>query len=355
MRQSGAIVVLLFALASGSSAKPPSENTALLELIGGAGDVPAPETPAASAAAVPRTAAPFMLGVNYPWRAYGHDFGSVPGWTHDGVSTPSGMAEVEADFERMERLGIKVVRWFIFADGRAAPKFLPDGRVSGLDAPGGRFIADFSAALEIARRHHIQLMPVLFDFKLLEPAAGRANLLQPIARRSFIDNALKPLLDRFGNDPAIVAWDVINEPELVMSFWRGLWTLNPVNPVLVKDFVTEIAAYIHAHSTHKVTLGSRWSSDMSTWMGSGLDFYQFHYYGAAGPRGLPGVASFGLDKPVILGEFPTRKSARLPSYLDAALHAGYHGALAWSWRADDDYSGVQDAPAELARWASTHR
>src|SRR4051812_23900057 len=73
----------------------------------------------------------YLVGLNYPWLGYGHDFGATL-WGHDGVSAPESQRTVEADFAYLQSQGVKVVRWFVFGDARAAPQFGPDGRATGL-------------------------------------------------------------------------------------------------------------------------------------------------------------------------------------------------------------------------------
>src|ERR1700679_246841 len=75
----------------------------------------------------------FAIGVNYPWRNYGGDFGAQVWGTHDGVSTPAGTKEVDADFDHLSKMGLTVVRWFVFCDGRGGLTFGQDGGVTGLD------------------------------------------------------------------------------------------------------------------------------------------------------------------------------------------------------------------------------
>src|SRR3989339_347965 len=164
----------------------------------------------------------FALGINYPWLNCGWDFGDTA-WGHRGISTPASRAIVAADFVRMRASGAKVVRWFVMADGSASPEFDSRGMVTGFDK---FFYADMDAALEIAKANDIKLVLVLFDFKLLDDAkvingvqtGGRANLVKdPAAMRSLFDNALIPLFERYGNHPAILALEVMNEPEVRMK------------------------------------------------------------------------------------------------------------------------------------------
>ena len=59
------------------------------------------------------------------------------------------------------------------------------------------------------------------------------------------------------------------------------------------------------------------------------------------------VATLGLDRPLLLGEYPTRGSALSPpAIVEVARRAGYHGALAWSLLAEDSASDA--AACELA-------
>ena len=87
--------------------------------------------------------------------------------------------------------------------------------------------------------------------------------------------------------------------------------------------------------------------------GLGLDLYQVHWYDAHdqdSPLDRP-VESLELDRPVLLGEFPTRGSARsVTSILSTARSMGYAGAMAWSALAADAASDYFGRSAEIAAW-----
>ena len=72
--------------------------------------------------------------------------------------------------------------------------------------------------------------------------------------------------------------------------------------------------------------------------GIGLDLYQAHWYDsveATAPLAAP-VADLALDRPLVLGEYPTKGSQRSPSAIVAtARQAGWAAALAWSVLAQD--------------------
>ena len=105
-----------------------------------------------------------LTGVNYPWTIvrgspnYGCDFGLNVWRAHSGVTTHPD--EVRQDFAAMASIGLDVVRWFVFADGRGGVRW-NDAGVAGL-APG--FFEDMDAALGIALDAGVRLCLVLFDY-----------------------------------------------------------------------------------------------------------------------------------------------------------------------------------------------
>lgn len=305
----------------------------------------------------------YLLGVNYPWLGYGHDFGTTA-WGHDGVSAPSSTSQIEADFADMKEQGVHVLRWFLFADGRASPEFDEAGFVTGFD---DHFYADFDKALEIAHKNDIYLIPVLWDYLLADTGrevsgawlGGRAPLItDPEVQQSFLDNALLPLLERYGQNKTIIAWDVMNEPEGATIVSGGDWVSESVSLEAMQSFVATLAEYIHDHSSQQVTIGSASRGGLLFWVDADLDFYQYHYYDhfeAQHPFDYS-AQDLELDKPVIIGEFPTHNTSRtLTDYLDTIWQNGYAGALAWSYRAEDDFTDFTTSGAEFAIWAEAHQ
>jgi hypothetical protein len=93
------------------------------------------------------------------------------------------------------------------------------------------------------------------------------------------------------------------------------------------------------------------------WRFAGLDFYEVHSYPYTEilePFDYP-ISSLHLDKPTLLGEFPTAHSKRtVTGYLDLAHKDGYAGAFAWSYRASDRYSNYRGAQKRIAAWKRAH-
>jgi hypothetical protein len=289
----------------------------------------------------------FWLGVNLPWLDYGGDFGANRWRPSGGVGQPDRRTALRQVLGRLADHGIPTVRWFMFADGRAGLQESQAGDVLGLDDCVFR---DADAAVEELNRVGLTAIIVLFDFHWFRRArvvdgvrtGGRgAQAAVPALRARLLEHAVDPLLCRYGRHPAIAAWDVINEPEWAT---RGL-CLPPrqseVPRQAMRAFIRETVTIIHQRTSHAATVGSASVRTLPLVEGLGLDVYQAHWYDRLdrkAPLGRP-VASLGLDRPLILGEFPTRGSRRTPAEIvETARRAGYAGALAWSALASDDAS-----------------
>ena len=59
-----------------------------------------------------------LVGVNYPWIVYAWDLGNAPpGYRKGSSSNPSWFSIVNADLQKLSKIGVRIVRWFIFGDG----------------------------------------------------------------------------------------------------------------------------------------------------------------------------------------------------------------------------------------------
>jgi len=305
----------------------------------------------------------YLLGVNYPWLNYGHDFGTTA-WGHDGVSMETSSKQIDDDFAYLKSQGVHVVRWFLFGDCRAAPEFDARGKVTGFDK---YFYPDLDAALAIAQKHDIYLILVLLDFHLADKSkqvsnvqlGGRSEMItDPAMRQSFLDIALRPLLERYGKNRNIIAWEVMNEPEGAMIIPGGKWVEKSVSTADMESFVRDVVEYIHTYSSQHATLGSASRRWLRYWRNSKLDFYQYHYYDkmeSKYPLDYP-YTNLNLDKPCIVGEFPTKNTNRtMTQYLDIIWKNDYAGALAWSHRAGDEASGFKGVACEFNLWSKKHK
>ena len=280
---------------------------------------------------------PFLIGANLPWVHYGIDFGANAWRPGGGISQPDERKQLERAFAHLAASGVQYVRWFLLCDGRAGIDFGPGGRPHGLD---DFIFRDIDTAITIANLHGIRIMFVLLDFLWCDTAratrgvqmGGRTHVLADAdSRKALLDTVLGPILDRYGDEPQILAWDIVNEPEWIKT----------VDAMELRAFLADTIALIHSATMHPVTIGSagvRWRASYSD---LDLDFYQVHWYDSLRyqpPLETP-VSQLGFDRPVLLGEFPTRGSKWThEEIVDAARTAGYSGAFYWSVLSNDECS-----------------
>jgi hypothetical protein len=306
----------------------------------------------------------YLYGVNYPWVSYGADFGSGP-WGHIADAD-----QVKADMATFANQGGHILRWWVWVDGRHGLLFDSDGQVTGT-VP--LFFSDLDTELQYAADNHIYLDLTLLDASILDGAqfyrgiqvgGHRALVSDPAVQQSFLDNALKPLLQHIAASPYkdyVLAYDIMNEPERLLP---GGWgsPADFVDVTQLQTFVMNCASYIHIYSDGALaTVGSA----EKTWMGLGLDFYCAHYNsGPGGPAGMtppPRYTSLGLDKPVVVEEFTTTDvsfglddttewSAKW--WLDTIYNQGYAGALGWAWH--DSHGDWSDFQPVFTAWGSAH-
>jgi hypothetical protein len=273
--------------------------------------------------------------------------------------------EIDAQFEYVRRRhgrGFVLVRFFVLCDGRAAPSFAPDGRVERIDP---LFFRDFDALVRAAERQGVLLIPVLLDFGWCADRTtvsgvqlgGHAEVIRdPAKRRSFLEHALAPILERYGSHPAILAWDVCNEPEWIIDEIPEAFRRNHemVSLADMRAFVQGCARYVHRFTSNQLaTVGSARRKWVRLWTGCDLDLYQFHWFDhfrGDEPFPWPPCDELDLDKPCLIGEVPTSNTRfSIPEFSAAAEAGGYAGLLFWSYTGRDAFSDLcarRERPAE---------
>jgi hypothetical protein len=300
----------------------------------------------------------FVVGANLPWIGYGTDVGASAWFPEGGLSAQATALDLlDQTFAALDRDGVSVVRTFLLCDARSGVRFDGDGVPTGLDES---VFPDIDALMASARRHRIQLLPVLLDFHLCKPLqivdgvqlGGRSHLIaDPDARLALVDLVLRPILERYGDEEAVIAWDVMNEPEWCLAL--GLADSQvAVSFETLHDFLGQAVRCVRESARQPVTIGGASTTGLDLVRPLGLDFYQVHWYEHFGWAALEQpVADLDLDdRPVILGEFPGR-SAAVVDVLDTAKQAGYEAALVWSVLSEDEQSAY---PPDLVEWVRTH-
>lgn len=308
----------------------------------------------------------FLNGVNMAWNNFGRDL------------TQYDSAVFGDMFRKLAAGGGNSVRWWVHCDGQANPSFDAQGKVTGM--PEQAF-ANMGRILNQAAANGVLVMPVLWSFDLAKN--NRANLITDTAiTNSYIATVLDPLVRRYRGHAGLLAWEICNEPEWMLDDDGS--TTQRVTKLQLQRFHGLLAAAIHrADPGALVTTGSaslKWCStdaaakgiyfsDAALQAAAGgdalahLDFYQIHYYSWMRGSGWTYSpwdkrrSAWGLDKPVIIGEFP---AAGESGYLDAvkmhtaSVDSGYAGVMSWAFldnRADKVGAWADAKPGIAAVYA----
>ena len=313
-----------------------------------------------------------IVGVNYPWRHYGGDFGATVWGRHSGVSIAPG--EIADDCASMAAHGVRVVRWFVFADGRGGLRVDAAGWPDGLHPAT---FDDLDAALGLAAAAGLQVVPVLFDhplaFRATEAAGARVGghgqwLADREGQARLLERIVEPVVSRYGPHgpradlaPAIHAWDLLNEPDWIVG------ELNPSRLVerpvpfdVLAAWVRDAADLVHRHAG-LVTIGGARLRFAAWWDDPllQLDFLQAHaYYDPAHDFDLldTPLRALGVTRPLVIAECAgqgdppdigrNRPALNLRTLAAVARDSGYSGLWPWSWRGVDAHGAV--VPAALA-------
>ncbi len=307
-----------------------------------------------------RGAPPALLpsGVNLPWQTYGCDFGANAWQPQGGVASGDRGARLEPVLAAIARSGARIVRWFLLGDGRAGVRLDSRGRVLGLDDRVGE---DVRVALDLLERQGLQAMFVLTDFLWFARARtvrgvrlfGKRGLVTRAERRAeLLEQVISPLVASVADDPRIHSWDAFNEPEWAVLGWGARDPRAALRASQMKRYLADLVGCIRAATRHPVTVGLATPRGLGLVRTLGLDFYQWHWYDPVEkktPLGRP-VGEHQLDRPVLLGEFPTRGSGRLVEDIMAtARAAGYAAAWPWSVLAEDEASDRRACLGALGR------
>ena len=348
------------------------------------------------------TSSKFAHGCNYPWSTDGHtvfyglDFGANVWGSHLGVSTRR--AAIERDFDDMAGLGLNVVRWFVFCDGRAGIVYDDRDLPAGLDP---HFFPDLDAALEVAAARAIALDLVLLDHPwmfsgvrttLPDPVTGgavevrlprgRAHVLATeTGRRALFAHVIEPVVRRYGAageradlSGAVAAYELMNEPDFVIEEWEADVSRHVASPLpfeVVAGLVTRLSEVVHENTRAVSMLGCARVRNLWAWedRALGLDLLQVHTYpDTRHPErdldlyGLP-PSGLGVSRQVLIGEFPGDAPRQAPpgaspppttleQYLEFALERGYAGAWPWSFSGTDAYGRMPHEP--LLQFARRH-
>jgi hypothetical protein len=282
----------------------------------------------------------YLHGANVPWYNWGCDFGCGIGTgDKEGVSDPEMYATLDAAFAQARAAGVRVLRWWVFP-GEPQHILRDAGGPTGLNPV---VELDMDAAVRLAEQHDLYYIFTLFS----APTHIPTSWLTDPAQRERLVAVLGKLFARYRDNPRILAWDFFNEPD--WDIFNGR-----IDRQAVRDTVRALAEAVHTHSTAYATVAAAHLEGLPNWTGLGLDFYTANWYDYMQPGGWCALctdyaevnARFGLDAPLVIGEFYGGADVDPINRFAAWHRKGYAGALAWSLFWDHTADRMQiDLPA----------
>ncbi|HYH02905.1 MAG TPA: cellulose binding domain-containing protein [Bacillota bacterium] len=281
------------------------------------------------------------LGVNLAWYNWDNDF-SDNGWT-------ARFAAIKAQFDTMASQGVRAVRWWVFPDGNVAPLWSGTGEGSLCTGLPDKWVEHMVEMADYAKSKDMRIYFCFtsFDWGYNDHAWNHDDIFDnATVRKSFLEKAVKPILQALGTHEGIMGWDVINEPEWLIATADGgspNEKCESFSLASMREFAKDVVDYVHTYAKQPVSVGSasmKWcGGQYQFWTGLGLDFYDFHWYDWATPWFNPlktSPVALGLDKPCIIGEMmPNPQSSSLSmtheQILEALYANGYAGYMPWAW------------------------
>ncbi|MDR1761668.1 MAG: T9SS type A sorting domain-containing protein [Bacteroidales bacterium] len=303
----------------------------------------------------------FISGMNIAWNNFGNDVGD----------TPLDEAAFEDYIKDIRAAGGNAVRWWLHTDAQNCPKLNADGSFNRL---GTQTIPNIQKALDIAEEYGVVVSLCLFSFDMMQNGLNSEGsgmlkssysdydidrnykfLTIPANLDTYIEGGLKPILAAVGSHPAIMCWEVFNEPEGMTSD-RGGWSSQKILHADVLRFTAKIAAEVHRSTTKMASSGIhefgkiQYYSDAILKAAAGgdplayLDFYMAHYYPQyAGTAQSPfhnTAASWGADRPILIGEFPAQSWGPGTNHPDVQPGTAMNIVDAYNYAYDNGYCGL---------------
>ena len=192
----------------------------------------------------------FSNGGNVAWINFARDIGP----------TNTELGTFENIFEEVQNNGGNTMRLWLHTNGESTPAW----NGSTVTGPGEGTIEDLRDILDLAQQYDVGLELTLWSFDLLQEgqvgdnlSRNRQFLTTPDLIQSYIDNALTPMVEELGDHPALLSWEICNEPEGMTEQYG--WTNARVTMSDVQRFVNMTAGAIHRADPNALVTNGTWS------------------------------------------------------------------------------------------------
>lgn len=194
----------------------------------------------------------FLSGANLAWDNFANDIGP-------GTTNFENFADVML---QMHDHGGNALRIWLHTNGTTTPEFNDTGLVV---SPGNGTISDLRKILDIAWKREIGLNLCLWSFDMLRStnnsdviARNKLLLTDTTYTNAYIRNCLIPMIDSLKGHPAILSWEVFNEPE-GMSNEFGWTNTQHVPMSAIQRFINLCAGAIHRTDPGALVTNGTWS------------------------------------------------------------------------------------------------
>lgn len=223
----------------------------------------------------------FLSGANQAWLNYGNDFGE----------SSSSACPLQDFVSEISAAGGNSVRIWLFTEGDSIPSFSSSGLTSPLDPS---VVSDLKDYLDHAADENVFVTISLFNGALMRNQAVKDMFSDDEKLQSFVDNALTPLVEALSSYPALLGWEVLNEPEgsvaageadadpcfdtTILAGSGAGWAGTGLRMEDILRFTNRIAAAVHRADGKALVTTGAWSEFSATdaVLESGRGFFNFY-------------------------------------------------------------------------------